>query len=48
MGRGNLVDCVVFPESTVRRMSERRRVMTKEGKLCESRFDGERGSVEGI
>ena len=47
MGRGNLVDCVVLAESTVCRMLERRRVLTKEDELCESRFNGDSGLVEG-
>ena len=48
MGRGYLVDGGDLTESTLRRMSERRRVLTNEGERCESRLDGESGSIEGI
>ena len=48
MGRGYLVDCGDLIESTVRRTSESHLVLTTEGEVCESRFEGESGLDEGI
>ena len=48
IGSGYLVDYVALTESTVCRISESRLVLTSEGEMCESRFEGESGLVEGI
>ena len=48
MGRGYLGEGEAAAESRVWRMSERRRVLVRDGDVGESRFEGERGLVEGI
>ena len=47
-GRGYLGDCGVVTKSTVRRMLESRLVLTQDGEVWESRFEGERGLVKGV
>ena len=42
MGRGYLGDDEAMAESIVRRMSERRHVLVRDGDVEESRFEGER------
>ena len=40
-----MVDCGTLTESIVRGMLESRLVLTNDGEVCESRFEGERGLV---
>ena len=48
VGRGYLVGCGCLTKSTVRRTSDSRLVLTTEGEVWKSRFEGESGLDDGM